>query len=336
MAEKTFLEVFKRYEPKGEKLELLKRVLSSKVRFKKNPLCVEVELSFAEAEDPELIYEIEDDCRLLYEAETFKILPHFPPESFRIEKFGEIAAEAAVCGAVTNGFFSGAEYSDDGEIITAHLPYFDAGLDFVRSAGTEAILSNILFSRYGIKRKVVIKEGEGAEERYRTILTRREETLVNIERENRERIAAEMRANREAREAEARENDPHFGFEKRSGISTETGKNENLSETLFKRGTTVYDVSEPTQIFGESFVIEEPHPLSDVENARNVSVFLGTVFEVTAKETRAGDKMNVSIGISDGASGIYIKKAFPITEVGFIVVIHRSRVNVTKPHKSVG
>ena len=318
MAEKSFLEVFWRYEPTGEKLALLKRATSTKVRFKKNPLYIEADLTFAAAEDPETIYEIEDDCRKLYDAEAFKILPHFPPDCFNVDRFGEIAAEAAICGAVTNGFFSGAEYSDDGETIVASLPYFESGLNFVRDAGTESILSNILYSRYGIRRKIVIKEGAGAQERYRTILTRREEALHNIEKENRERIAQEMRANREAREAEAREKDPYFGFEKRAGISPETGKDENLGENIFKRGTTVYDTSEPSSVFGESFVIEAPHPLSDVENVRAVSVFLGTVFEVTAKETRSGDKMNVTIGISDGAAGIYVKKAFPIDEVEFI------------------
>jgi CheY-like chemotaxis protein len=73
---------------------------------------VEVELSFDTHVDPMLIYEIEDECRTLYGAESFKILPHFPPESFTAECFDEIACEAAVCGAVTNGFFSAQRVSE--------------------------------------------------------------------------------------------------------------------------------------------------------------------------------------------------------------------------------
>ena len=106
--EKGFFDVFKRYEPSRDKRELLLRAHSPVFRYSKNPIRVEVELSFNSHEDPELIYQIEDECRTLYEADSFKILPHFPPEEFTIERFSEITAEAAVCGAVTNGFFMNA------------------------------------------------------------------------------------------------------------------------------------------------------------------------------------------------------------------------------------
>ena len=107
MAEKKFLEVFSKYNPTKDKRQLLESATGASFRYTKVPMRVEVELSFDEHKDAELIYEIEDECRELYGAQIFKILPHFPPESFSVEHFSEIAAEAALCGAVTNGFFFG-------------------------------------------------------------------------------------------------------------------------------------------------------------------------------------------------------------------------------------
>ena len=75
--EKKFFDVFSRYKPSAEKKALLERGHSARFRYTKDPMRVEVDLSFDAHEDAELIYEIEDECRELYSAESFKILPHF-------------------------------------------------------------------------------------------------------------------------------------------------------------------------------------------------------------------------------------------------------------------
>ena len=108
MAEKSFFDVFGRYKPTEEKRRLLERGKDAKFKYISEPLRVEVELSFDSHEDAELIYEIEDECCEFYGAQSFKILPHFPPSVWKIELMNEITAEAALCGAVTNGFFSNA------------------------------------------------------------------------------------------------------------------------------------------------------------------------------------------------------------------------------------
>ena len=164
--DKKFFDVFARYKPSAEKRALLERGHSARFRYSKDPMRVEVDLSFDSHEDAELIYEIEDECKALYSAESFKILPHFTPECFDMKYFDEVVLEASLCGAVTNGFFSGASYFDDGETITISIPFCDAGVDFVRCANTEAILSNILSSRYGVCRSISVVCGAGAEPWY--------------------------------------------------------------------------------------------------------------------------------------------------------------------------
>ena len=319
MADKNFIDIFRRYTPSGEKRELLLRALATKVRYTKEPpLRVEVELTFGAREDAELIYEIEDECRAIYEAQSFKILPHFPPESFTLDCIGEISCEAAMCGAVTHGFFTGAEYSDDGECIKIAIPFTGIGVDFVKGANTEAILSNILISRYGVVRKFLICEGGGAEIRHADWERRREDMIVKAEQENKEKFLRERAEAAKRREEEAKAADPYYDFEAKAGISSATGVVRALGETKCQMGATVYDFAECETVFGEDFDVIEPTPLASVRDDRTRSVFLGTAFEVTMKETRAGDKTNCSIGISDGASAVYVKKTLPNEELDWV------------------
>ena len=309
MQTKGFFDVFTRYKPDNVKRCLLESAKDAKFRYTKDPMRVEVELSFDKHCDAETIYEIEDECRALYNAESFKIMPHFPPEEYNTSRFDEITYEAANCGAVTHGFFSYAQYVDDGETIEIKLPFFDTGIEFVKNANTETILSNILLSRYSVKRRVVITAGDGARELEDRMAKRREEILVKAEEDNRERFRVE-RAREQARmEAEARAKDPHYDFESRAGISSLTGQNEFISDTLFKMGGVTYDTSGASLIYGDDFEIVSPTPLSDVEKSNGLAVFVGTVFEASSKEMRGGEKFSYTIGISDSACGGYIRFA---------------------------
>ena len=316
--EKKFFDVFSKYTPSSEKRELLLRAHSARFRYTKEPMRFEVDLSFDSHEDAELIYEIEDECRELYSAESFKILPHFSPDVFSMEYFDEIACEAALCGAVTNGFFSGARYNDDGQMITVSIPFAKEGVDFVKGANTEQILANILYSRYNVVRKVVITEGEGADERRAEWERKRADIIQRAEIEGRERALAEREAAMKAHAEAVKEADPYADFEARAGISSATGNTEMISETVYTIGATTYDFSECEMVFGEDFDVAEPTPLALASSFRGRSVFLGTAFEVTMKETRAGDKTNCTIGISDGASAIYVKKTLQNDELGWV------------------
>ncbi len=319
-SEKKFFDVFTRYAPDEKKRALLERARGASFKYAKNPMRVEVELSFEHREDAELIYEIEDDCRALYGAESFKIIPHFPPSEYDVSRFGEVALEAAICGAVTNGFFSGAEYSDDGETVTVSIPYDEHGATFVKRGGTEEILSNILKSRYGVLRTVRVVTGSGTnvEEHRRAVEEYRERQLENAKRESREQFLRERDEKQKMRDEAARAADPHYDFEARVGLSSLAGTNETISETVVRMGASTYDFTDAELLFGEDFDVTEPTPLSDIEKVRGTTVFLGTVFEITVKETRNGDKFNCTVGISDGACATYVKKAYTQDEMGWV------------------
>ena len=313
---KSFSEVFTKYMPAQNKRELLSRAENAAYRYSRDPMRVEVELWFSAREDAELIYEIEDECRELYSAASFKILPHFPKSSFDLSCLDEVAYEASLYGAITQGFFSGAEYSDDGDTIRIAIPYCELGLDFVKNADSEKIISGILRSRYDIDRRVEIVSGSNVEERRAALDERRKRVIEEAERENRENQIAKARELAESRRAEAIAADPHHDFVSRAGISSMTGYVEHISDTEFKLGASHYKTDKSELIFGEDFDITEPTPLSEVESART-SIFIGTVFEVATKESRNGDRITVTIGFSDGASAAYAKKSCTPEEAGF-------------------
>ena len=315
--EKTFLDIFSKYAPDDTKRALLLRALSTKVRYAREAKIAEVELSFPSHEDAELLYEIADECRELYCLNAFRILPHFPPSEFSIDRFGEIALEAALSGAVTQGFFASAEYTMNDEEIVVAIPYRAEGIDFVKDAGTETIISNILRSRYGIERKIRVVADEGEIEKNEARMREyRSRILADAERAGRENALREREAARAKQEEEARLRDPHYDFEKKSGISASSGDFAVLSETKFKMGATVYDTADAELVFGDDFTLVNPTPIANAEGARGMCIFLGTVFEVTLKETRSGDKVNCAVGISDGASGIYLKRTLAPDEAG--------------------
>ena len=307
MQTRGFFDVFKRYKPDANKQKLLESAAGAVFRYKQDPMQVEVELTFTEHYPAEILYEIEDECRLLYEAASFKIIPHFPSEEYNVSRFDEICCEAAMRGAVTYGFFSNAEYHDDGETVTVTMPFFADGIDFVRSSGTETVMANILESRYGVKRKIEIKAGNGAEEFEKTMKERRDAILEAAIKENEERAIRERAAFAKANEEAARLADPHYDFESRVGISELAGRNEKLGGGVFRMGATSYSTENTELIWGDDFAISEPTPLSGVESAGGNTVFLGTVFEVSSKESRGGDRLNYTIGISDGACAAYAR-----------------------------
>ncbi len=314
--EKRFFDVFIKYNPTPEKRELLMRGENAQFRYSKNPMRVEVELTFNQHEDALLIYDIEDECREFYGAESFKIFPHFPPSTFKMENFDEITTEATLCGAVTHGFFNNATYEDDGNTITANIPFTICGIDFVKSANTEKILSNILLSRYGIHRRVVIKSADGAEANAREWETRRAKMLVDMERENRERYVRERNAAEARALEEARANDPTFDFERRAGVSNAIDTFDWLDDNILSVGANVYDVSDSKLLFGDDFVIDKPTPIAEIDKARGNVVVIGTVFSLESKEARGKEgKTTYTIGISDGGTGIYVKKTLTEEEL---------------------
>ncbi len=311
---KTFREYFTSYAPTGEKKALLDRAVECKVRLIREPRIFEVDLFFEGHEDPELFYEIQDECREVYEAESFKILPHFPASSFSSAYYPEIFTEAALYGGVTHGFFRSAKVEEGEDAVLIRIPFAERGVDFVTEAKTEGILSRILENRYGIKKNFKLTSDTALAREVESRLEKeRAEALLAAEEENRLAWQRKREEERKAAEEQARLTDPHYDFEKRAGLLTATGVAETVSEGVYRMGNSVYDVKEPELLYGDAFDVTEPQSLSDVQVGKTM-LLLGTVFAADGKENRTGDRVSVSIGISDGTTAVYIRKNCPKEE----------------------
>ncbi len=320
MEVKNFFDLFKRYRPDPELYDLLSRAERVQLaRYDKDPLIVEVNLFYPSHEDSFLFYIAEEECRAFYEAEVFRIIPHFPPESFRIDYFNEITTEASMCGAFTKGFFNDAIYEDNGEEILCYLPFGSLGLEFVENGNTTQILKNILFSRYGITRNIRLLEdsvGRAAGDARRA--KRYEERMRRAEEETIEKNRREYEEHQREVEQRQREEDPRYDFKRQSGILAETGTVVAYDATTFRMGITTYNTSGAELIFGEDFDILDPVSVADASKVQR-AIFLGTVFMTETKANRQGDRMTCTIGISDGTTGIYLKRrGLPPEECGFM------------------
>ena len=112
--EKSFFEVFRRYEASEDKRALLLSAHKMDVRLCREPMRVEVDLYFSERKDFRLLYAIEDELCALYDARSFRILPKYPAALFSLSVMPEILAEAERIGIVTHGFFAEPHFSLDG------------------------------------------------------------------------------------------------------------------------------------------------------------------------------------------------------------------------------
>ena len=320
MERKSFFEIFKRYCPAPDLYAVLSRAETVKLsRFDRDAMIVEVDLYYTAHEDPIFFYLAEEECRLLYEAQVFRIIPHFTPETFRIEYFSEITTEASICGAFTKGFFADATYADNGEEILCYLPFGSLGIEFVEQGNTSQILKNILYSRYGVHRNIRLVEdipaaALGQERRAQ----RYEERLRRAEEETMERNRREYEERRKEEEERNRAEDPRYDFKRQSGILAESGSSIVYDATTFRMGITTYDTSGAELIYGEDFDIIDPLSIADASKVQR-AIFLGTVFFTETKANRQGDRVSCTIGISDGATGIYLKRRnLPPEETAFM------------------
>ena len=303
---KSFFDIFKQYVASERQKQMLLSGTDLSVRYRKEPLRVEVNISFASHWDAELLYATEDELRATYNAVSFRIFPHYAPNVFKIGYMAEVVNEAMKCGAITRGFFDEAEYIEDGDTILIRIPYLRAAVELIYSAKTSDILERILLNRFGIARKVCIEESadaaekterrhRGYEEEYKAYTHAQNAAAMRIvEAREAERIAEE--------EEERRRNAPRNPNV--SGSVAEVHRDGDLVTV----GKVTYDVSAPTEIFGSPFFVDAITSLSEVSSPMAQITFLGTIFANEEKDSRNGERLTLTVSVSDGSSSIHLKK----------------------------
>ena len=314
MAEfKGFFDCFKKYEPYDDKeKEILTLAENIRLRRSKDGTRIEVDADFPVIIRASVLYETEAHLCQTYGLVSARILPHFPGTLFQTEYMSDVLEEAVKVGAITRGFFFNASYRDDGDVFTITIPFVEEAIQFVNTSGTAEILSNILKSRFGVSRKVVISSDEHAREKTTEREAKKEETLKEYDRQ-----ALAAFRERMLHPAEAPIENPHADFEQRKNLdnSEETAE---LDGDVCKIGRMCFRLSDAALLYGNDFSTDRVVSINSISSARGSVVLVGEIFEITTKDNREGTKVQATIGIYDGSGSIYIKHSVPKEDAGFI------------------
>ncbi len=315
--EKTFKELFRRYEPAQELATALAEGHALRLRCMPKPPekteRMELEMTFDAHVPAKLLYTAEQEMKALYGLASMRIFPHFPPAEFSTKRMGEIADEAVHVGAITKGYLDAAAYRDDGETVQVEIPYNGYAVQLMESRHTSEILSRIIDSRYGVRRRVVIAVSADCEAQMAAREQQRAAQLAAFEEAAR---AAAAEAARHSHQDSAKPETP-ADFVRVASINGEAGAVESVDEGVYTVGHMTFLTGEAAPVLGEAFAIKNPTAIAALEGRGTVTL-LGQVFEILVKERNNGLNLTVNVGVTDGVGSIYLRKSMTAEEAGWL------------------
>ena len=305
---KTMYERFGRFEPKGVHKEIFDKALIDSLKLDRERKILELKISLPDIIPKLDIYSLEAAMAETYELALVRILTSYPSEKFRQTYLPDILLEAARVGSVINGFFREMQTKVTGKNIEILIPFNQGGIDLLDTAQTATVISRIIQSEFGENYNVTIDRSEDAAERYAEHMRRQLmelNTRTKSISEAEERRMAQMSAAENAPKEEP--SVPQLNLKKVQSLFEGEDVIERISDGIIKSGRMKFDLSAPETVLGRDFIPENIIPLRAVKNTgKNIEV-VGEVFFSEAKETRRGDKMSVTIGITDKDASLFIK-----------------------------
>ena len=304
MAEKTFLEKFNKYQPTDTEI---KRVLSCvkqyTVRLNKEARVIETDVYFDTIVNKSLLYRIENEIREAYTLSYMKLMPKYPANLFEKSYFEQILLEAERVGIVARGFFSGCDYTFEGDSITVSIPFVAGGVTLLENAETPKIIENIISSEFGIRYKVNIVSNE--ELAYSTKEKKRSE-MQRFDREIAEQSKRYDSAPTNASSGAKNEKEASATLLPRVSTLSEGGSvvmDENGTVTI---GYKKFDISAPEYVYGEEFDIR-PMPIAKLEGTSGSVCIVGEVFDFVQEPARRGNNYSTTFCVYDGNTSIEVR-----------------------------
>ena len=174
-----FLNMFCRYRPEGELLELLSDAVVCDARVDLEARRVDCCLQSSVYIPASLLAEAENQLSRLYGIHHFSIQPKFPPESLQQLDCSELSAVLIREYAPLISVLAGCRWEHEGETFTVHLQA--NGVDTLRAHLRCA--EDYVFARFGLRPEIRIEAGSQAEARedlFAATRKIREEALLNV------------------------------------------------------------------------------------------------------------------------------------------------------------
>ncbi len=302
MEQKNFLEIFSKYIPPSEYVDILLSATNIRTRVSKEKRIIEIIMEFPRIIPKKTLYGIQSGLCKAYKLNIAKILPKYPSELFNYDYIPEILKETEEVGVVARGFFSDYDYKLDLEnkFLEIEIPFGIGGITLLEDASTPRVIEGIINSEFSVQMHVSITHKEFGGSSYNDFHRQRLEQIDKLIQEaDREYSAA-------SHSESSTETSDKPKLPRITNILGESAQVEWVDNGHCRIGVNTYDISEPNFCLGKEFDIK-PVNLSSLTKAVSNVVVLGTVFSFKSELNRKGDKYNVSFGIFDGSASMYVK-----------------------------
>ena len=300
---KTLKEYFSKYIPTQSQDAILSSALATSARIDKDNRIIEVQAEFKYIVPKDTLYEIEAAVCEAYAIRACKILPHYPAALFDYDYVPQVLTEAERTGAVAKGFFGRYSYSLEKNELTVRIPFSENGIGLLERAATPKIIENIIYSEFSIQVSVkIVQDGtelDAMSNDYAERLRHYDKQISEAERHYTESMDEPSYSKKVEEEEEVK-------LPRLSSVFSDTAIDISEKSTV-KIGASVFDISSPEYIIGTPFEIN-PVLISSIDRPMKNVVMVGEVFAFTNEANRAGDKFNITFGIFDGSSSIFVKR----------------------------
>ena len=307
---KTFLEKISKFVPTDEQREILENVSDYTIKVDKERRILEAKIHLSFLVNKQKLYRIEREIEKAYELKHARLLPSYPSELFEYSYVPQILIEAETIGIVARGFFSDYDYTLTEEELSVSIPFSRNGVLLLEDAKTPEIIEKIIFSEFGIQRKVKIchtkdndatAEGITYSESMQRELEAWDKRLQQADQQYEQYKSYHEDAPGEGEANESKQTLPRISSIYDEKVSPE------VQNGIVTIGHAKFDISNPRYVIGENFEIR-PTPISLLTKPERNIVVLGEVFGVSKDTNRTGDKINMIFYVTDGNASIEIKK----------------------------
>ncbi|MEF9852909.1 MAG: PolC-type DNA polymerase III [Hydrogenoanaerobacterium sp.] len=274
MEYKCFRDMFLKFAPQNAPLFFLDAVLLNIV-LKKEAREMSFEMHMTDIAEKELIFEAENNIRSAFKLSRVRINAKYPKELLSGDYLNNIEKELSHGGTIINGFFNDAKATlcdDDAfEISLIH-----GGGDMLASLGCEGKIARLLHDEFGVSCEV----------RFTGETEISEHTQSFNEAVERDRVVLRENEVQESNNTE------------RTAAKSEVIKRSKPAAKPNGQEALPYDISTIKAIIGKP-VKAAPQPLSELNPESTKVTVWGDVFEVETRETRAGDRIIMSVFFTD-------------------------------------
>ncbi len=290
---KLFTELFFKYTPSSDDLEVLEALDDYTYRLNKETREIRIDFYLSRLVPKFRLYNLEKGLLEAYQLKSCFIFPKYDASFFDVSYQDELILELSRNTLLAKGFFDDAVATLEGKTLTFQMK---PGYSHLPQIGEcEKLLSDIIFAEFGLQLEVKLVSEEFDMEAYnkKCNFTMLFDDVVKTA--------------------------PSTGFEREERSEASKIQNSLSDDTVFefdpekktvRAGYHTFDLSCPEVIYGRKINDDDFNtlvPLRDLTSEPRPVTFCGCVIMTEDKEIRGGDGFRVKVHISDGASSITLK-----------------------------